>query len=97
MTHKQSKDDLILTIDNGTQSIRALLFDLEGNLIAKSKIELEAYFSEKPGWAEQHAPYFWQKLGEACQNLWLQPQVMNNNYRDQVVAVSLTTQRSSVI
>jgi len=93
----KTKNDLILTIDNGTQSIRALLFDLKGNLVAKSKIELEAYFSEKPGWAEQHACYFWQKLGEACQNLCLQPDVLENNYREQVVAVSLTTQRSSVI
>ena len=97
MNQKKSDNDLILSIDNGTQSIRALLFDLNGNLVAKSKIELDAYFSEKPGWAEQHASYFWQKLGEACQSLWLQPEVMSNNYRDKVVGVSLTTQRSSVI
>jgi glycerol kinase len=28
--------DTILAIDNGTQSVRALLFDLEGTLLAKS-------------------------------------------------------------
>ena len=42
--------------------MRALLFDLQGNLVAKSKITLTAYFSENPGWAEQDSDYFWQKL-----------------------------------
>ncbi len=28
--------DLILAIDNGTQGVRALLFDLRGNLMARS-------------------------------------------------------------
>jgi sugar (pentulose or hexulose) kinase len=83
----------ILSIDNGTQSIRALLFDLQGELVAKSKIELTAYFSDHPGWAEQQPDYFWQKLGEACQQLWLQPNVD----KSQILAVSLTTQRSTVV
>ena len=51
--------DLILAIDNGTQSIRALVFDLAGNLIAKSRVALQAYFSPQPGWAEQHPTYYW--------------------------------------
>ena len=46
--------DHILAIDNGTQSVRALLFDLKGNLVDKSQVPLEPYFSEQPGWAEQH-------------------------------------------
>lgn len=32
----------LLAIDNGTQSVRALLFDLQGNLLGKGKVELEA-------------------------------------------------------
>ena len=32
----------ILVIDNGTQSVRALVFDLEGNLAAKARVPLEA-------------------------------------------------------
>jgi sugar (pentulose or hexulose) kinase len=50
---------LILAIDNGTQSVRALLFDQQGNLHGKGKQEIEPYFSEHPGWAEQHPDYFW--------------------------------------
>ncbi len=62
--------DVVLAIDNGTQSIRALLFDMQGNLLAKSRVPIEPYFSEQPGWAEQHPDYFWQTLCQACQQLW---------------------------
>ena len=33
----------ILSSDNGTQSVRALLFDRDGNLAAKAQVFLEAY------------------------------------------------------
>ena len=46
-----SGKDLILAIDNGTQSVRALVFDLHGNLLARSQVILEPYFSQQPGWA----------------------------------------------
>ena len=57
--------DPILAIDNGTQSVRALVFDLQGNLVAKSQMPLESYFSEQPGWAEQHPQYYWESLCQA--------------------------------
>ena len=41
--------DLLLAIDNGTQSVRALLFDLRGNLIAKSRVPLVPYVVSAPG------------------------------------------------
>ncbi|PAJ75398.1 carbohydrate kinase [Pseudoalteromonas sp. NBT06-2] len=88
---------LILTIDNGTQSIRALIFDLKGNLLAKSKVEFEPYFSENPGWAEQNVESFWINLKLCCQQLWQQSNVINNEYQSKITAVSLTTQRGSVI
>jgi len=96
-TQSRNADDLILTIDNGTQSVRALLFDLKGNLVAKSRIELEAYFSNNPGWAEQNADYFWQMLTQCCQQLWLQDEVIENGYRERVATVTVTTQRGTVI
>jgi len=96
-TKSDAAEDLILTIDNGTQSVRAILFDLNGNVIAKSRIELEAYFSKSPGWAEQDADYFWQMLAQCCQQLWLQEDVINNGYRERVKAVTVTTQRGTVI
>ena len=56
--------DYLLAIDNGTQSIRALLFDLNGHIAARSKVEIEPYFSEQPGWAEQHPQYFWRSCAK---------------------------------
>jgi sugar (pentulose or hexulose) kinase len=83
----------ILTIDNGTQSIRALLFDTKGNLDTKVQIHIEPYFSEKPGWAEQHADYFWETLCKACQSLWEETGVS----REAVKAVAVTTQRACIV
>ena len=37
-----------LSIDNGTQSVRAMVFDSNGQLVAKSKVEIEPYFSDQP-------------------------------------------------
>ena len=84
---------LILAIDNGTQSVRALLFDQQGNLHGKGKQEIEPYFSEHPGWAEQHPDYFWRNLGLACQALWQSTDATP----DQVAGVTVTTQRGTVI
>ena len=92
-----SSDDLILTIDNGTQSVRALLFNLKGELVAKSRVELEPYFSENPGWAEQHVDYFWQMFAKCCQLLWQQESVIKYGYREKITAVTVTTQRGTVI
>ncbi len=87
------KQDYILAIDNGTQSVRALIFDLQGQLVAKSKVELEPYFSLNPGWAEQEPDYFYQQLAKACQQLWATSEVNKNDIK----AVALTTQRDTVI
>jgi len=83
----------ILAIDNGTQSVRALLFDLRGNLLAKQRVPIEPYYSDAPGLAEQHPQVFWQALCQACQGLWQQPGVS----KDSIAAFTLTTQRSTVI
>ena len=60
-------EPLILAIDNGTQSVRALLFDLRGNIVAKCQVPLEAYFSRQPGWAEHEPEDYWQAVCRACQ------------------------------
>lgn len=84
--------DLLLSIDNGTQSLKALIFDLKGTLIAKEQVVFEPYYSENPGWAEQDPTVFWQALCQACQGVWRQ-----GNYKERIAGVSITTQRSTVI
>ena len=86
-------EPLILAIDNGTQSIRALLFDRSGNLVGKGKQEIEPYFSTQPGWAEQDPEYFWHNLGQACQLLWSSTDASPA----QVAGVTVTTQRGTVV
>jgi len=83
----------IFTIDNGTQSVRAILFDTKGNLIAKGREEIEPYFSEHPGWAEQNPDYYWSSLAKACEKLWASTDVDPT----QVIAATVTTQRGTVI
>ncbi len=85
--------EYLLAIDNGTQSVRAMVFDRDGQLVAKSKVEIEPYFSTEPGWAEQHAEYFWQALCQACQQLWEQLEIP----RESIKALSVTTQRATVV
>jgi sugar (pentulose or hexulose) kinase len=85
--------DLLLAIDNGTQSIKALVFDLNGRLAANSQVTFSPYFSRQPGWAEQDPEVFWQALCQACQRLWHE----NNLDRRRLAGVSLTTQRATVI
>ena len=46
----------LLAIDNGTQSVKAILFDPRGNLLAKSQVPFEPYFSDVPGWAGAAPP-----------------------------------------
>jgi sugar (pentulose or hexulose) kinase len=85
--------DLLLAIDNGTQSVRALVFDLRGNLIAKSRVAIEPYFSTEPGWAEQDPDLYWKAVCDACQKLW----TMKGVDKEAIAGVSVTTQRSTLI
>lgn len=83
----------ILAIDNGTQSVRAIVFDARGNLLAKEQIFLPAYSTPKPGWSEQAPGVFWEAVCEACIGLWNQGVVD----KESIAAVALTTQRATVI
>ncbi len=82
----------LLAIDNGTQSVRALIFDPQGRLLYKSRVPIEPYFSTAPGLAEQDPEVFWKAVCEAVQGLWTQ-----GAEKSSIAAVSLTTQRSTMI
>jgi sugar (pentulose or hexulose) kinase len=86
--------DLLLAIDVGTQSVRGLVYDAQGNLLCKSRVPLEPYVSPQPGWAEQDPDYYWSSLCQACQQLW---QAGDADLRERIVGVALTTQRATVV
>ncbi|RMF13592.1 MAG: carbohydrate kinase [Gammaproteobacteria bacterium] len=87
------KDTVVLAIDNGTQSVRTLLINHKGDVLAKGKCEIEPYFSQKPGWAEQHVEVYWDALCTAQERMWKQAPVRP----DAVKAVTVTTQRGTVV
>lgn len=82
----------LLALDNGTQSVRALVFDARGNLLAKQRVLIEPYYSTAPGLAEQDPEVFWKAVCEACQGLWAQ-----GVDKSSIAAAAVTTQRSTVI
>lgn len=89
-------EQTLLSIDNGTQSVRALLFDKAGNLLAKGKKEIEPYFSVHPGWAEQEVEVYWNALLEACDLLWQEMDALGIE-RASIAGVSVTTQRGTMV
>ena len=88
-----TKPTYFLAIDNGTQSVRAMVFDQQGTLVAKSKVDIEPYFSNQTGWAEQEPDYFWSSLCQACEQLW----PLLDFPKEAIAAVSVTTQRATIV
>ncbi|MRR23592.1 carbohydrate kinase, partial [bacterium] len=86
-------DDLILSIDFGTQSVRSVLIDLEGNVLQLAKTEIEPYFSVAPGWAEQYPEYFRDRMFESLRKLFSK----TTYAKERIKAVTLTSQRSTLI
>lgn len=83
----------LLSIDCGTQSLRALLFDLKGNLIEKVQIFYQPYTSPKPGYAEQNPEIYWDSLCNATKKLkTLQPKAFK-----EIRAMSVTTLRATMV
>jgi sugar (pentulose or hexulose) kinase len=86
-------NDYILAIDSGTQSVRALVFDLQGHLVDKAQAANSTYQSLQPGWVENDPEQFWQALCQACQRLWANTHVPKSAIR----GVVITTQRGTTI
>ncbi|HSG87266.1 MAG TPA: FGGY-family carbohydrate kinase [Candidatus Limnocylindrales bacterium] len=86
--------DRLLAIDVGTQSVRALLFDPRGALLAGSRIPIEPYVSPQPGWAEQDPEVYWAAMGAACAALRDQPA---GRPIEAIAGLALTTQRGTVV
>ena len=90
----EAKDkQYVVVIDAGTQSIRAVIVDLQGNICEIERTQVEPYFSEQPGYAEQDPEYLWNKLCETSQRL------MKNTSVDisKIKGLSITTQRGTVV
>jgi len=83
----------ILAIDSGTQSLRALLFAENGELLAGEQQSYAPYYSPRPGWAEQDPEIYWKSLVTACQ-------VLKKKYPRafaSIAGIGVTSQRASMI
>jgi sugar (pentulose or hexulose) kinase len=89
----KTRDDLVLAIDCGTQSVRALLFDLAGNLVGRAHEGLNDYKSPYPGWHQHDGEAFWQATARCCRQLWQQ----DDAWSAQLRGVAVTTQRGSIV
>ncbi|MDT8377794.1 MAG: FGGY family carbohydrate kinase [Desulfotignum sp.] len=63
------RDRYILAVDCGTQSLRAMIFDLDGEMLARVKECYPPCISPGPGRAEQDPDIYWQSLKTACRKL----------------------------
>lgn len=86
-------DSRILSIDCGTQSIRAIIFDKNGYIIENEKIEFEPYFSKNPGWAEQNPETYWKSLCLATNKL----KNKNIDEFNKINGVVVTTLRNTMV
>lgn len=80
----------VLSIDQGTTSTRAIVFDKKGNIIAVSQQEFTQYFS-KPGWVEHDAEEIWETVKQVVS------QVLREVNPADVVAVGITNQRETTV
>ena len=84
---------MILSIDCGTQSLRAILFSLKGEVIDSKQIPYDAYTSPQPGWAEQDPKVYWDSLCKATRIL----QKRNPENFKKIKGIGLTTLRNTMV
>jgi glycerol kinase len=80
----------ILSIDQGTTSSRAIIFDKKGNIIAVSQQEFTQFFP-KPGWVEHDANEIWQSVQNVVRN------VLNEVKASDIASIGITNQRETTV
>jgi sugar (pentulose or hexulose) kinase len=80
---------LILAIDFGTQSVRALAYKQSGECLAKHQLPIDQYQHPELGWTEHDVEGFWTLLTSSCRGLWAQ-----GVDPAEIAAVVVTTQRA---
>lgn len=80
----------ILSIDQGTTSSRAMLFDHSANVIHIAQKEFKQYFP-KPGWVEQDALEIWQSVQDVI------AETLKIVSLDEIQAIGITNQRETTV
>lgn len=82
----------ILSLDLGTTSIRAVLFDKQSNVCAMEQKEFTQYFP-KAGWVEQDAEEIWQTLQTIIARLLVNQKIDFEH----IEAIGITNQRETTV
>ncbi len=87
-----SDDVLILSIDQGTTSTRAIVFDTAGSPIASAQRELRQIYP-KPGWVEHDPEEIWDSTLLVCREVLEKAERKSRK----VVAIGITNQRETTL
>lgn len=82
----------ILSIDQGTTSTRAIIFDHESNLIAVAQKELMTLYPH-PGWVEQSANELWASVVSVISEVLAKANLKASD----ILAIGITNQRETTI
>lgn len=82
----------ILSIDQGTTSSRAILFNHEGQIVETAQKEFEQYF-QKPGWVEHDANEIWTSVLACIADVLRKSDVE----ADEVDGIGITNQRETTV
>lgn len=82
----------IMSIDQGTTSSRAILFDKDSNIIADSQREFNQYFPQS-GWVEHNANEIWSSVLAVVAGVLTE----NDIKTEQVEAIGITNQRETTV
>ena len=82
----------ILSIDQGTTSSRAILFNHEGKMVETAQKEFEQYFP-KPGWVEHDANEIWTSVLACIADVLRRADIDP----DQVAGIGITNQRETTV
>ena len=85
-------NEYLLTVDQGTTSTRAILFNHDGQIVAKAQREVVNYFPHA-AWVEQDALEIYVSTMDVINEL----KVKTNLRADQVAAIGITNQRETTI
>jgi len=85
------KDDLLLVLDAGTTSTRAMAFDPSGEVLAVSQRELTQFYP-RPGWVEHDAGEIWRETFACARQV-----VAEAGGPDCFAAIGVTNQRETVV
>ncbi len=82
----------ILSIDQGTTSSRAILFDKEGKEVSKAQKEFRQYYPE-PGWVEHDPDQIWGTTSGVIADALASANIT----RKQIAAIGITNQRETTV